>query len=159
MANYGQRVERVKEFANEHKDDKAWKVVLEMEDLEIYNIVKQTQSPEGAIRKIARMIGSEHGARIELPAPVRIQSMNEAERKLQELAGTAGGAVRQQYDDAEHHAPSARELRSDVARRAVRGSGGGVHPLHEETTEEQLAAQDKKAAETAKESGSKAAEK
>jgi len=68
MANYGQRVERVKEFANEHKDDKAWNVVLEMEDLEIYNIVKQTQSPEGAIRKIARMIGSEHGARIELPA-------------------------------------------------------------------------------------------
>jgi len=85
--------------------------------------------------------------------------MNEAERKLQELAGTAGGTTRQQYDDSEHHAPSARELRSDVARRAVRGAGGVVHSLHEETTEEQLAAQDKKTAEATKESGSKAAEK
>ena len=155
-----QRVERVKEFAKEHAaNDKAWKVVSEMEDREIYNIVKQTQSPEGAIRKIARMIGSEHGAKIELPAPTRIQSMNEAERKLQELAGTADGTTQLRYDDAEHHVPSARELRSDVARRAVRGAGGAAHPLHEETTEEQLAAQDKKAAEAAKESGAKDAEK
>jgi hypothetical protein len=134
MANFGQRVERVKEFAKEYaENDKGWKVVLEMEDREIYEIVKQTQSPEGAIRKIARMIGSEHGARIELPAPARIQSMDEAERKLLALAGTEGSGERPYGDASEHHA-SAAELRSAEARRAIRSAAG--HTVHHEENPE-----------------------
>jgi hypothetical protein len=116
------RVEAVKTFASEHKDDEKWVKVSEMKDIDIYNIVKHTQSENGAIRKIARMIGSEAGANLLLHAPSQTTAQAEAERKLLEAVGVPVdvGAAHNPYDSPQGHAGHAPDIRPQTARDAVR---------------------------------------
>lgn len=122
MPHNSQRVQAVQKFAEEHKDDEHWSKVLELSAGDIYNVVKQTQSPEGAIRKIARMIGSSVGDDVELPAPTRTQAQAEAEKKLLEIAGTLEGTEgANPYDNPVGHSEPASAIRPEAARQAVRG--------------------------------------
>lgn len=121
------RVEAVKKFASEAKDDK-WKKVIEgMSDIDIYNVVKHTQSENGAIRKVARMIGSEEGANLQFHAPTQTTAQAEAERKLLELVGAPedANASSNPYDNPQGHAGHAPEIRPQTARQAVRGVAHG----------------------------------
>lgn len=52
-----ERVAAVKMFAIENYGTDGWDIVVEtMNDLDIYNLVKYTHSPKGAIRKMATQL-------------------------------------------------------------------------------------------------------
>ena len=153
------RVNAVKAFAAEHgKEDEKWAKVGEMSDLDIYNIVKHTQSENGAIRKIARRIGSELGADLQFHAPTQTTAQAEAERKLLELVGAPDKVTgANAYDNPQGHAGHAPEIRPEVAREAIRSTANAGRPLPEELqSHEGQPDEVKEAVEPKKSSGTKA---